>query len=327
MDGQTEWFNALVEQYLQLYTNHPHNDWVEWLALAEFAHNQKTSATGFSPFMLNYGQQPNIWGEYRKQVWNECAKEFAEMMKGTFKLAKESLNHTASDMKKYYNWKVCPEKEYWKGDQVLLEGTNIRLDCPSKKLDDKQFGLFKILEQVGKSAYKLKLNPKWCGIHPVFHESLLHLYSAPSFESQKKSPLPPPDLIQGVEEQEIKEILASWERHGNIEYLVNCNGFPSEVNEWIVTSKMANAGEAIKIFHCTHPTAPHPQKQLQLCYNLEDPNLPHTCPICLPSHSSTNSFVPSLDLFSSSEFLEFHSHFHHFNNSFFNFPSAADVTP
>ena len=59
-DGQTERFNALVEQYLQLYTNHPQNDWVEWLALVEFAHNQKTSATGFSPFMLNYGQQPNI---------------------------------------------------------------------------------------------------------------------------------------------------------------------------------------------------------------------------------------------------------------------------
>ena len=67
-DRQTERFNALVEQYLRLYTNHPQNDWVEWLALAEFAHNQKTSATGFSPFMLNYGQQPNIQGEHRKQV-------------------------------------------------------------------------------------------------------------------------------------------------------------------------------------------------------------------------------------------------------------------
>ena len=63
-DGQTERFNSQVEQYLCLYTNHPQNDWVEWLALAEFAHNQKTSATGFSPFMVNYGQQPNIHGEH-----------------------------------------------------------------------------------------------------------------------------------------------------------------------------------------------------------------------------------------------------------------------
>lgn len=201
----------LVEQYLRLYTNHPQNDWVEWLALAEFAHNQKTSATGFSPFMLNYGQKPNIQGEHWKQVQNKSAKEFSDMMKGTFRLAKESLDHAASDMKKYYDRKARLEKEYCKGDQVLLEGTNIQSDCPSKKLDDKQFGPFKILEKVGKSAYKLKLDPKCCGVHPVFHELILHPYSTPSFPSQKKAPPPPLDLIQGVEEQEIKEILASRE--------------------------------------------------------------------------------------------------------------------
>ena len=53
--------------------------------------------------MLNYGQQPNIRGEYRKQVRNESAKEFVEMMQGTFKLAKESLEHAASDMKRFYD--------------------------------------------------------------------------------------------------------------------------------------------------------------------------------------------------------------------------------
>lgn len=191
MDSQTEWFNALVEQYLWLYTNHPQNDWVEWLALTEFAHNQNTSATGFSPFMLNYGQQPNIQGEHRKQVWNESTKEFAEMMKGTFKLAKELLKHASSDMKKYYNWKTRPEWAYEKGDQVLLEGTNIHSDWLSKKLDDKWYGPFKVVEKVGKSAYKLKLDPKWWGVHPVFHESLLHPYSTPSFPSQKSSHLHP----------------------------------------------------------------------------------------------------------------------------------------
>ena len=80
------------------------------------------------------------------------------MMKGTFKLAKESLDHAASDMKKYYDRKARPEQSYEKGEQVLLEGTNICSDCPSKKLDDKRYGPFKILEKVGKSAYKLKLD-------------------------------------------------------------------------------------------------------------------------------------------------------------------------
>ena len=278
-DRQTERFNVLVEQYLRLYTNHPQNDWVEWLALAEFAHNQKTSVTGFSLFMLNYGQQPNIHREHRKQVWSESAKEFSDMMKGTFQLAKESLNHMASDMKKYYDQKARLEKEYQKGEQVLLKGTNIRSDRPSKKLDDKWFGPFKILEKVGKSAYKLKLDPKWRRVHPVFHESILHPYSPPSFPSQKKAPPPPPDLIQGVEEQEIEEILASWDRRGNIEYLMAWKGFPSEKNKWIITSKLTNAEEAVKDFHQTHPTVPHPQKQMKLWYNAQEPNSPCSCPI------------------------------------------------
>ena len=68
-DGQTERYNTTVEQYLQLYTNHPQNDWVEWLAMAEFAHNQNSTTTSrYSPFMLNYGQQSNIRGEHWKHV-------------------------------------------------------------------------------------------------------------------------------------------------------------------------------------------------------------------------------------------------------------------
>ena len=108
---------------------------------------------------------------------------------------------------------------------------------------------FKILEKVGKSTYKLKLDPKWHGIHPVFHKSLLHPYSTPSFNSQKKSPLPPPDLIQGIEEQEIEEVLASQERQGSIKYLVTWKGFLSEENEWITVSKLGHAQDVIKDFH------------------------------------------------------------------------------
>ena len=47
------------------------------------------------------------------------------MMQGTIKLAKESLEHTAEDMKKFYNRRVFPFVEYRKGDLVLLEETNI----------------------------------------------------------------------------------------------------------------------------------------------------------------------------------------------------------
>ena len=56
-NGQTERINAWVEQYLCIYINHQQLDWVEWLSIAEFAHNQTSfSTTTFSLFLLNYGQ-------------------------------------------------------------------------------------------------------------------------------------------------------------------------------------------------------------------------------------------------------------------------------
>ena len=58
-DGQTERVNAWVEQYLCIYINYRQLDWVEWLSITEFAHNQtSSSATIFSLFLLNYRRQP-----------------------------------------------------------------------------------------------------------------------------------------------------------------------------------------------------------------------------------------------------------------------------
>jgi hypothetical protein len=75
--------------------------------------------------MLNFGQQPNIRGEHQKTVRNESAKEFVEIMQGTFKLAKASLEHASADMKRFHDRKVRPVVEYKQEDLVLLEGTNI----------------------------------------------------------------------------------------------------------------------------------------------------------------------------------------------------------
>ena len=47
-DGQTERVNQELEQYLWLYINHHQDDWVDWLSIAEFAHNNRVSATDFS---------------------------------------------------------------------------------------------------------------------------------------------------------------------------------------------------------------------------------------------------------------------------------------
>ena len=40
-DGQTEQINQEIEQYLRFFVDHRQKDWPEWLALAEFAVNNK----------------------------------------------------------------------------------------------------------------------------------------------------------------------------------------------------------------------------------------------------------------------------------------------
>ena len=128
-DGQTEQVNAWVEQYLRLYVNHRQTDWSEWLSIAEFAHNQTTSsATNFSPFMLNYGQQPCSGYAQKPKYQNPVASEFIEEMKSTQQVAKSALKMAAYDMKCFHDRKVRPPVEYQPGDLVLLEATSIRTE-------------------------------------------------------------------------------------------------------------------------------------------------------------------------------------------------------
>ena len=57
-DGQTEWMNQELEQYLRFFVDHRQKDWLEWLASAEFAVNNKAHmATKVLPFIANYGRE------------------------------------------------------------------------------------------------------------------------------------------------------------------------------------------------------------------------------------------------------------------------------
>ena len=60
-DGQSERWNQEIEAYLRMFCSRCRDDWVKWLPIAEFAFNShKHSSTGYSPFYLMYGYEPQF---------------------------------------------------------------------------------------------------------------------------------------------------------------------------------------------------------------------------------------------------------------------------
>ena len=124
---------------------------------------------------------------------------------------------------------------------MYLESTNLKTGRPTKKLDNKRFGPFKVKRKVGAASYELTIPANWPGIHPVFHESYLTPFRPPKFTSQQRPPPPPPIEIQGEPEYEIEEILESRTRRGKKQYLVHWKGYPREEDSWVPAVNVKNA--------------------------------------------------------------------------------------
>ena len=148
------------------------------------------------------------------------------------------------------------------GDKVFIRSDNICTTQPSKKLAEKFLGPFEILAQVGSISFTLCLPDSMCGIHPVFHVSMLEPSTPNEFPNQTET-LPPPIIIDGEMEFKILEILDSkidkcckcklW-------YLVKWSGYEGtdEETSWIPASKLEHAMESMADFHLMNLDKPGP---------------------------------------------------------------------
>lgn len=255
-DGQTERVNQELEQYLRLFVDHRQSDWKDWLPLAEFAYNNREhSATKMSPFYANTGRHPQSFEEIQTASANLSAEDFAKHIKDVHRRAKDNLVRAAEDMKRFHDRTAGKSTEYKTGDKVFLDGRNLSTSQPTKKLADKWYGPFEVVEKVGASAYRLKLPHRWKKVHPVFNEMLLKQAVEPTFEEQKTPPPPPPDIVDNEEEYEIEEIQDSRLHRGKLQFLVKWVGYIDAT--WQPESDFGdNAKEAIAEFYRKHPGAP-----------------------------------------------------------------------
>ena len=218
-DRQTECMNQELEQYLRFFVDHRQKDWPEWLALAEFAINNKVhSTTKVSPFMANYGRELRMGGNIRRKGKVEKTTEFVEKLKRVQEEAEAALKKTQEEMKRYVDRNKKETEEWKKGDRVMLSTKDLVFkERPVCKLVERYVGPYEVEEVVSSNTVKLRL-PNSMRIHPVVHVSWMVRYRE-QVKGQKKEEGKPVE-VKGVEEWKVEKILNKRKIRGVDKYLV-----------------------------------------------------------------------------------------------------------
>ena len=176
-DGQSEALNQILEQYLRIFCTYHQDDWVDLLPFAEFAYNNSVNAsTKMTPFYAVYGQHPrSIWPT---NVQDKCiaGNEFIDRLEKLRDRLHSTLLESRERMRKNHDRKQDPQLDFQIGDKVLLNAKNVKTLRPSKKLDQRMRGPWKIIKWVGPRAFQLDLKEYKGRKHDVFPVRLLEPY-------------------------------------------------------------------------------------------------------------------------------------------------------
>jgi len=259
-DGQTEWTNQMMEQYLRIYCDYHQDNWSQLLPLAEFVYNNaKNASTGMSPFYANYGYHPRITLRILsdKEHENPVAETYINYVWRVHEELQTALGQAQAKYKNAFNKKTAPAPEFKVSDRIWLNRRNIEMTRPSQKLDFRHLGPFKIVDVMGesKTAFELKLPNHW-RIYPVFHALLLDPYWVNKIQGRKQTTPPPPEIVIGELEYEVEDVLDSRIQRNKLQYLVGWKGYGSEKRMWEPAENLENAKETVVAFHLRHPNRP-----------------------------------------------------------------------
>ena len=126
---------------------------------------------GRTSFELNFGR--HSWkGDLMVQMGILQVKELLSGLQKSWEQATKAMEEAQKSMKKQFDKKRRNPQGLKVSDNVWLENKNIHSNRPSKKLDNKRSGPFKISKNIGLGAFQLELPKGWM-IHNVFNEDLL----------------------------------------------------------------------------------------------------------------------------------------------------------
>ena len=241
-DGQTERVNRTLEDMLRRYIDPQQSNWDTLLLYMEFAvNNAWQESVQNTPFFLNHGQHPLTPLSADLEAKVPAAEHLARTFTETIAEATQALKDAQSRQKNYAD-KHRREQPLHVGDMVLLSTANCRVRASNtgkasvtKKLQPKFAGPYKVVQQVGRVAYKLELPKTKARVHDVFYVNLLKPYHRDG--ARQPPPGPPLFDLDDDDVWEVEAIVSDRMRRTRgsgvcQEYLIKWKNFPSEQNTW-----------------------------------------------------------------------------------------------
>ena len=214
-DGQTEYVNQELNQYLCLFINKQQDDWYDLLSMVKFQYNNHIHASiQQTLFLLDTRCTPHIDFEPRQQPSRlEIVNKFIEQIKIAVEEAKFTIQKAQEDIMHYYNLRRSPAPVFHPKDQIFLDISNIKTIYLFLKLLHCCLRSFIVEYQVGSSVYYLKLPYTVKKLHPVFNIVKLSVAPEDPIPGQKPQLPPPLIIINKEEKQKVEEILNNcWYR-------------------------------------------------------------------------------------------------------------------
>jgi hypothetical protein len=199
--------------------------------MAEWWYNTSYhTALKTSPFQALYGYPPPMLSEFSisPTADNEAQDFLADRQQLLLQL-KENLVQAQARMKKYADQKRT-KRTLELGNMVYIKMQPYRMAAfgirQSIKLTSKFYGPFRVLEKIGKLAYRLQL-PAGVTIHPVFHVNQLKKHLGSNVIPKPGLPLITPDGHIKMEPQQVLQT-CSLPRNGVLvtQWLVQWTNLP-----------------------------------------------------------------------------------------------------